>query len=480
MDVSDAATWERTDLPPDDPEVSEWFSSVVVHDGALLAVGTVGHGADGDAAVWRSDGEEWRRLDGEPMGGPGRQSAQRVVTNGRRVLVLGTETIEGETRARLWLGELGGEGEDAAEWRTVDGGTGGVFDTEADETVTDIAALGDGFVAVGYRYRDGTSHGLAWVSDDGDRWVRVEPTAPQPAQRWRLESVAVRDGAVVAGGTATAPGSGARAVTWTSDDGRTWSPPRSLPVSGDDRATPDGVWLDAVAATADAWAAVAGGWDPHVWTSTDGAAWSLLPSPSEDRFPAGVDLIDVDAHSSTLVAVGSGPSVLRYDGQGWAVTEGGPFPGVAPCRSPIMAEVSHHAWACAAGDDGWIAVGAVAAGDHEDAAVWTSPDGITWTRLEHDGFGGPGRQQARTVVAVPGGGWLVGGIDATHGDDDGALWRIHPDGQVTRRDGGEDALGGPGDQSIEDLVVVGEGLVAVGDDHGRIGLWESPVIDRPS
>jgi hypothetical protein len=46
--------------------------------------------------------------------------------------------------------------------------------------------------------------------------------------------------------------------------------------------------------------------------------------------------------------------------------------------------------AVVAGGPGLVAVGHDDAGEDEDAAVWTSPDGLVWSRVPHDEavFGG--------------------------------------------------------------------------------------------
>ena len=54
--------------------------------------------------------------------------------------------------------------------------------------------------------------------------------------------------------------------------------------------------------------------------------------------------------------------------------------------------------------------------------------------------------------------------------DNAALWQIDPDGDITRPDAGEAALGGRGGQHVYDMAVVDDGLVVVGSDHLRIGL----------
>ena len=84
-----------------------------------------------------------------------------------------------------------------------------------------------------------------------------------------------------------------------------------------------------------------------------------------------------------------------------------------------------------------------------------------------------------SVAAVPGGGWLVAGTDRASGDGDIALWRIDSSGDVTRRDRGERALRGPGEQTVSSVAIDEDGHVTLaGNDYGRVGLWESSTVDR--
>ncbi|MBM3694720.1 MAG: hypothetical protein FJW79_02115 [Actinobacteria bacterium] len=119
-----------------------------------------------------------------------------------------------------------------------------------------------------------------------------------------------------------------------------------------------------------------------------------------------------------------------------------------------------------AGGPGLVAVGWDESGGDGDAAVWTSRDGLSWSRLPHDEsiFGGPGRQVVYSVV-VGGPGLVAVGSDCSGGDwgdcdaavwtsRDGLIWsRVPHDGAV---------LGGPGWQLMFSVTVGGPGLVAVG------------------
>ncbi len=75
------------------------------------------------------------------------------------------------------------------------------------------------------------------------------------------------------------------------------------------------------------------------------------------------------------------------------------------------------------GGPGLVAVGSVGNDGDADAAVWTSVDGVTWSRVPHDEavFGGAGGQLMRSVTA--GGPGLVAVGDA---DTDAAVWVAVP------------------------------------------------------
>ena len=80
-------------------------------------------------------------------------------------------------------------------------------------------------------------------------------------------------------------------------------------------------------------------------------------------------------------------------------------------------------WSVTQGGPGLVAVGWDGLGGDFDAAVWTSPDGVAWTRVPDDEtvFGGAGNQMALGVI-VRGPGLVVVGRDDLAGDRDAAVW----------------------------------------------------------
>jgi hypothetical protein len=190
-----------------------------------------------------------------------------------------------------------------------------------------------------------------------------------------------------------------------------------------------------------------------VWTSGDGFTWTRVP---DDEAVFGgryrQRMLSVTAVGAGLVAVGSdGHPIDRYE----------------------------------------IELAA-------DAAVWTSPDGLTWSRVPHDEavFGGPGRQQMNSVT-VGGPGLVavgsseeekVGPEDAADEsafvNHDAAVW-TSPDGMTWSRVPHDEAVfgvsNGRGDltEVMLSVTVGGPGLVAVGFDSADQCEWGAAVWTSP-
>jgi hypothetical protein len=163
------------------------------------------------------------------------------------------------------------------------------------------------------------------------------------------------------------------------------------------------------------------GYGAAVWTSTDGLTWTRLPDTAEIR-PAGVGAFME------------------------AITSGGP---------------------------GFVAVGGIH-GDDDDAAVWTSADGSTWTRVPDDGtlFGGPGDQSMRAVTAG-GPGLVAVGYDTSTDEVGAAVW-TSPDGlSWTRIPSTLEVFDGSDARGMWGVTADGDGLVAVGAVGNGSAIWES-------
>jgi hypothetical protein len=201
--------------------------------------------------------------------------------------------------------------------------------------------------------------GAVWTSVDGITWSRV-PHDPAVFGHWPTTSpgsepvgwglsAEMRDitpggpGLVVVGNifrggfgnTATDAG-----AVWTSPDGLRWT------FAADQI---EAAWISAVTEGGPGLVAVgaAGGLDPHdagsalaaVWTSTDGATWSRVPSPPEVRGgPDNQDIWTVTTGGPGLVAVGEGPTVwTSTDGTTWSRLDIGALGGRDPVEAVLRA-----------------------------------------------------------------------------------------------------------------------------------------------
>jgi hypothetical protein len=365
----------------------------------------------------------------------------------------------------IWVREGNGD------WDTVN------TDALSSGQVLDVVAYKGGFAAVGTEdfalatlrgpSGDNGPDGMVWISPDGEAWGRIGITNAQIESEW----LAYLDN--------PDPSFADDIVAMEQD-----LPPESTAPAGG----PGTRELSAAAPLLDGFIAVGTVFDsvdtdPIVLYSLDGT--TLVPESPGIGGPGPQRLSDVCVGpDSTAVAVGVGGAtggheavvIQRNPDDGvWsgAVAEDGSFGGPG----------NQIAYACAAGPDGFVVVGSDDSSGDTDARIWTSPDGREWTQVVAGPLGGGGDQWASAVALVPGGddgdGWLVAGVDTGAGNRDIALWRLSADGELTRRDRGESALGGPGDQTVSSVSVDEEGHVTLaGSDYGRVGLWESDRLDR--
>jgi hypothetical protein len=290
------------------------------------------------------------------------------------------------------------------------------FVGEDDQEMFAVASGGPGLVAVGYDGPAGGMDGAVWTSADGVVWSRLSDSVAfggdGDQQMW---SVTAGGPGVVAVGSDEMS-----AAVWTSADGVDWSrvPDEEGVLGGEDESILRGV----VAGGPGLVAVGCDGGDAAVWTSTDGMTWTRVPSDE--------------------AVFGGSDNACMY-----SVAVGGP---------------------------GLVAVGDDGPDGDKDAVVWTSVDGIAWSRVAHDeqAFGGAGTQQMRSVTA--GGPGLVGvGYDESGGDADAAVWTSADGITWTRVPHDEELFGGEETQQMWSVTAGGPGLVAVGAGSGNAVVWTS-------
>jgi hypothetical protein len=432
--ADDAESWELTAVDPDSRGTGESMVAATHTSDGMVAVGQIGNGAEGDAAVWHLVDGEWQLTRPEALGGDHEQWAFDVVSGEGGILVAGGEIVWGELRPRLWFSP------DGETWTSVDGGAGGPLDGTGEESVRDIAAVGAGFVAVGSRTIDNEQDGLAWFSPDGETWEPLDTPNLGGPRRQDVLTVAATDAGVVAGGYSSDGDGLGQPVVWHSADGRTWDAPTApLPLRDEGRsAASSDLGVRSITVAADGLVAAGGDeWRPHVWTSADGVAWNGTSSPVHGGlFEDGVNLRDAERYGDTTVALGTEPSVLLLRGTRWQDATGDAFPTGGEQPFATSAAAGHDTAIVAGGrrtapagetretftgqiweaaGDGWEAVdseqlsagqvmdvasfagGFVAVGYEDrglaskrkdlavdpepDGLVWVSTDGATWARI---------------------------------------------------------------------------------------------------
>jgi hypothetical protein len=207
-----------------------------------------------------------------------------------------------------------------------------------------------------------------------------------------------------------------------------------------------------------------------VWTSQDGITWARVPN-DQQVFGPGTNLRSVTTGGPGLVAVGWEHNGTKFRPAVWTSPDGFTWSrvllGQAAFGDGRMVSV-------AAGGPGLVAVGEA----ELSAAVWTSPDGLTWSRVAHDERAFSPVTAMRKVIAG-GPGLVAVGLDDMHaggeGDrpavwtsTDGVFWfRVPHDEQVF----GFTPPRADSDVEMRSVTAVGNGLVAVGSGGA---VWKSP------
>jgi hypothetical protein len=275
-------------------------------------------------------------------------------------------------------------------------------------------------------------------------------------------------GLVAVGGAGPGEDREARAAVWTSPDGIAWSRvPHNEALfgrAGMDSVTVGGPGLVAVGtATLDNDRDVAA-----VWTSPDGITWSRVPY-NEAVF-GGATMQSVTAGGPGLVAVGwdGHPHGGIGNAVVWTSVDGITWSRVPHNEAVFGRDDGQWMWSVTTGGPGLVAVGF----DSSGAAVWTSVDGINWSRVPHnEAVFGVG--EMRSVTA--GGPGLVA-VGAPHGANSHAVVWTSVDGITWSQVPHNEAVFG--EAAMTSVTVAGPGLVAVGGTGnlrlGQAQVWTSP------
>ena len=171
--------------------------------------------------------------------------------------------------------------------------------------------------------------------------------------------------------------------------------------------------------------------------------------------------------TSSLLAVGvtaGQPTVWTSpDGLSWTrvLLDDALFDDVNPIDTSI---------AVVAGGPGWVAVGGTTDGG---PAAWTSPDGATWTRLSDDAFGGGPTERLVAVTATTSQLLAVGEGSSLWTSTDGTTWTNIPH-EVAERAEGEPRIAAA---VADDTKVIVVGAVGDGSVESRPAVWNATLPD---
>ena len=304
------------------------------------------------------------------------------------------------------------------------------------ERVVAVTATPDSFVAIGYREVDGVRNGVVWRSTDGEMWEAVDDNLFTGVE---LLDVSPAPGGMVALGVdsrADRP----QAIAFHSTDGHVWE--RLGPLPGGVGTYPNSLGGDetAVLVAADD---VDG--NAILWRSVDGRSFERLALGGVARDAVMTPRI-VRGGYAALGSAGGPPNLLRStDGASWTSTPIDQAPDVVGTRLEI-------------GRWGWIVQGlwAPECGSLASCAgqplTWWSGDGAGWGRLP--GEGSPISNGASIVVPAADHGLLAVDGASAWASPDGWAWRPLPEP-------------GDGSVSVDDAIVRGDVIVAVGTEYGE-------------
>lgn len=130
---------------------------------------------------------------------------------------------------------------------------------------------------------------------------------------------------------------------------------------------------------------------------------------------------------------------------------------------------------------GAVAVGATSGWPWTDGAVWTSPDGRGWSRVDEGAVifgddpasGDVEASQIMSDAAVGRFGIVAVGVDGRPGEYDAAVW-FSVDGKEWERIHHDEAIfGGSGNQAASSVIQFDDAVVAVGESAGKAQAWVS-------
>ena len=272
----------------------------------------------------------------------------------------------------------------------------GVEATDVVVGLSDITAIGSGFVAAGFNPgTDLREDGVILMSQDGVSWVRVGETDPALTTGTALiEAVVEGDPGLIAVGRSCQDSSfpcdsGPFPTVWTSIDGSSWI---RTPVSdqlGDIMdVVVSGNRLIAAGSVTEFDEDGVPWTRPTVWTSSDGVDWSRSwqgVAARNEEYPPSRGVIGglAEDPDGLLIAFGkaensAGNAVVAV----WSSIDGEIWERIGADSAAFVTETGVIPLDASWGPTGFVIVGSEVADEDFDVAAWNSPDGRNWTRID--------------------------------------------------------------------------------------------------
>jgi serine/threonine protein kinase len=227
---------------------------------------------------------------------------------------------------------------------------------------------------------------------------------------------------------------------------------------------------------------VVGGWDDLIpaiwWSTTGGVRWTRSSSP--DLSTGQGQIRDFVSLGSTLLAVGGTGPLNAQDASVWTSADGRSWTMVDD--EALQASGDQQIWSVHNAGGRFIGVGYTTEDGSYDAAVWTSRDGLDWVRVDPATFAETGVQLMKAVSGGTDGMPLVAvGCEDDFskcdlgGDSDAAVW-ISDDGESWDKVELErKGVVGDGIQTMFGLTRQGDTFVASGTATANTGDLDAAV-----
>ncbi|HEX2050684.1 MAG TPA: sialidase family protein [Actinomycetota bacterium] len=296
LSFDDGRSWRRAS------EVRDASISALAYgrDGFVATGASYASDPAGDAAAWSSGGGgDWRDARVAGLGGSLLQTLDDVAAVADGYVAVGVDGRGRRGRALIATSP------DGRRWRAVEG-PARVFDGAGRDALTGVCPTRRAVVAVGTHTRGRRSEGVVMTSRDGRRWRRVDD--PLPGDGTSLAACAATGRTVVALGTVES-GDATVAAAWTSPDGQSWRTAGGDAFGGGAERVPLDVVADRHGFTAVGYEIAGGRARLVAWTSDDGVEWDADVVPA--RVGGTVAVGGLAAASATVVPTGDVIAVGR-------------------------------------------------------------------------------------------------------------------------------------------------------------------------